>query len=241
FLIGPEPSVAVQPSAPAGRWEAISHWLATAVYEPFSDFMRRPLWPAILVFILGYKLGEAMAGVMAMPLYVALGFSLGEIAAVSKLIGFFATLAGALAGGALSARLGVFRALLICGLLQSAGNLFYVLQAAGGHRIGYLALCVAAENVTGAMAGAALVAYLSGLCSAQYTATQYALLSSLAAVGRTLLASSGGVIAERLGWVRFFFVTTVVTLPALVLLIWMARRDVTQLPPPLTATVSTRI
>ena len=137
------------------------NWLATAVTGPFVDFMRRPVWLAILIFIVGYKLGEAMAGVMAMPLYISLGFSLNEIAAVSKLVGFFATVMGALVGGLVAARLGVLRALLLCGVLQSAGNLFYVLQAVGGHRLGYLALCVAAENLTGAMAGAALVAYLS--------------------------------------------------------------------------------
>jgi PAT family beta-lactamase induction signal transducer AmpG len=87
---------------------------------------------------------------------------------------------------------------------------------------------VAAENLTGAMAGAALVAYLSSLCSPAFTATQYALLSSLAAVGRTLVASSGGVLAERLGWAPFFLLTTVATLPALVLLLWISRRDAAQ-------------
>ena len=225
FLFGPEPSIEVNSPSSASRWHTMREWLVTAVWEPFADFMQRPVWPLILLFILGYKLGEAMAGVMAMPLYISLGFSLGEIATVSKLIGFFATVAGALAGGVLTARLGIFRALLICGLLQSAGNLFYVLQAVGGHRLDYLALCVAAENVTGAMAGAALVAYLSGLCSPGFTATQYALLSSLAAVGRTLVASSGGIIADRLGWPSFFMLTTVVTIPALLLLLWLARRD----------------
>jgi PAT family beta-lactamase induction signal transducer AmpG len=166
-----------------------------------------------------------MAGVMAMPLYISLGFSLTEIAAISKLVGFFATVIGALAGGLVAVRLGIVRALILCGVLQSAGNLFYVLQAIGGHRLDYLALCVAAENVTGAMAGAVLVAYLSSLCSPAFTATQYALLSSLAAVGRTLVASSGGVLADRLGWVGFFLLTTVATLPALLLLVWIARHS----------------
>jgi PAT family beta-lactamase induction signal transducer AmpG len=167
------------------------------VTGPFTDFMRRPLWLVILIFIVGYKLGEALAGVMATPLYISLGFSLNEIAAVSKLVGFFATVAGALIGGVVTARFG-FR-----------------------HRLGYLALCVTAENVTGAMAGTALVSYLSSLCSPAFTATQYALLSSLASVGRTLVASTGGVLAEKLGWVPFFLLTTVATVPALVLLIWI--------------------
>jgi MFS transporter, PAT family, beta-lactamase induction signal transducer AmpG len=224
FILGPEPKIApgVAQDIRGGEAGGLKHWFATAVVAPFADFMRRPLWPAILIFIVGYKLGEAMAGVMATPLYVALGFSLSEIAAISKLVGFFATIAGAIIGGALTVRFGVMRALLLCGVLQSAGNLFYVLQAIGGHRLDYLALCVAAENVTGAMAGAALVAYLSSLCSPAFTATQYALLSSLAAVGRTLVASLGGVLAERLGWVPFFLLTTVATIPALILLGWIA-------------------
>jgi MFS transporter, PAT family, beta-lactamase induction signal transducer AmpG len=226
FIFGPEPTPpAEERSAPTtNRLDALREWLATAVIGPLKDFMLRPMWPAILLFVLGYKLGEAMAGVMAMPLYVSLGFSLSEIATISKLVGFFATVIGALVGGIVTARLGVIRALIICGVLQSAGNLFYVLQAVGGHRLEYLALCVAAENLTGAMAGAALVAYLSDLCSPAFTATQYALLSSLAAVGRTLVASSGGVLADKLGWVPFFLLTTVATAPALLLLIWISRR-----------------
>ena len=227
FLFAPEPSARVEVAPPklADRWDAFRDWLAIAVTGPFADFMRRPLWAMILIFIFGYKLGEAMAGVMAMPLYVSLGFSLEQIAAVSKLVGFFATVIGALAGGVITAKLGVLRALVICGVLQSLGNLFYVLQAVGGHRLDYLALCVAAENLTGAMAGAALVAYLSDLCSPDFTATQYALLSSLAAIGRTMVASSGGVLADTFGWVWFFLLTTAVTIPALLLLAWIAKRS----------------
>ena len=228
FVLAPEPALRVDLSAPLttrAGFEAFRQWLATAVSVPFADFMRRPLWAVILIFVLGYKLGEAMAGVMAMPLYVSLGFSLNQIATVSKLVGFFATVIGALVGGVITMKLGVIRALILCGVLQSLGNLFYVLQAVGGHRLDYLALCVASENITGAMAGAALVAYLSDLCSPSFTATQYALLSSLAAVGRTMVASSAGVLADRLGWVQFFLLTTVVTIPALLLLAWIARRE----------------
>ena len=225
FLFGPEPKVAVGTHTRAAGWEGVRQGLATAVTGPFTDFMRRPRWLVILIFIVGYKLGEALAGVMATPLYISLGFSLNEIAAVSKLVGFFATVAGALIGGVVTARFGFRRSLILCGVLQSAGNLFYVLQAVGGHRLGYLALCVIAENLTGAMAGTALVSYLSSLCSPAFTATQYALLSSLASVGRTLVASSGGVLAEKFGWVPFFLLTTVATVPALVLLIWIGPHD----------------
>jgi PAT family beta-lactamase induction signal transducer AmpG len=243
FLVGPEPpqpaeTTAAEATASVDGAKALRRWLATAVAAPFEDFMARPMWFAILVFIVGYKLGEAMAGVMAMPLYVSLGFSLDQIAAVSKFAGFFATIAGALVGGIVTARMGFIRALIVCGLLQSAGNLFYVLQVIGGRHIGYLAVCVAAENMTGAMAGAALVAYLSSLCSAQFTATQYALLSSLAAVGRTLVASAAGILAEMFGWPRFFLLTTVATMPALVLLAWIGRRAAEQTGRNLPASIS---
>ena len=225
FLFSPEPKVSVEAAHTGAKGQGVRRWFATAVIGPFADFMRRPLWPVILIFIVGYKLGEGMAAVMATPLYISLGFSLQEIAAVSKLVGFFATVAGALIGGVVTARFGFRGSLVLCGVLQSAGNLFYVLQAVGGHRLGYLALCVTAENVTGAMAGTAFIGYLSSLCSPAFTATQYALLSSLASVGRTMVASSGGVLSEKLGWVRFFLLTTVVTLPALVLLIWIGPRQ----------------
>ena len=226
FLLGPEPKVAADASGTAGSgWHGIRHALAVAVIGPFRDFMHRPLWPVIVIAILGYKLGEAMAGVMSTPLYISLGFSLPEIAAASKVFGFFSTVAGVLLGGVVTTRFGIRRSLILCGILQSFGNLFFVLQAVGGHRIGYLALCVTAENLTGGMAGTALVTYLSSLCSPAFTATQYALLSSLALVGRTMVASSGGVLSEKLGWVRFFLLTTVVALPAIILFVWVGPRD----------------
>jgi PAT family beta-lactamase induction signal transducer AmpG len=203
----------------------IRHAFATAVIGPFRDFMHRPLWPVILISIFGYKLGEAMAGVMSTPLYISLGFSLPEIAAASKVFGFFSIVTGALLGGVVTTRYGIRRSLILCGILQSVGNLFFVLQAVEGHRIGYLALCVTAENLTGAMAGTALVTYLSSLCSPAFTATQYALLASLALLGRTVVASSGGILSEKIGWVRFFLLTSVVALPAIFLFIWIGPRD----------------
>ncbi len=226
FLLAPEPKVPPDPSHAAGSgWLAIRHAFSTAVIGPFRDFMRRPLWPVILIAIFGYKLGEAMAGVMSTPLYISLGFSLPEIAAVSKVFGFFSIVAGVLLGGVVTTRFGIRRSLILCGILQSVGNLFFVLQAVGGHRIGYLALCVTAENITGGMAGTALITYLSSLCSPAFTATQYALLSSLALLGRTVVASSGGVLSEKIGWVRFFLLTTIVALPAIILFIWIGPRD----------------
>jgi PAT family beta-lactamase induction signal transducer AmpG len=226
FLLGPEPKIPAENSSASGSgWHAIRHTFSTAVIGPFRDFMHRPFWPVILIAIFGYKLGEAMAGVMSTPLYISLGFSLPEIAAASKVFGFFSIVAGTLIGGVVTTRWGIRRSLILCGILQSVGNLFFVLQAVGGHRIGYLALCVTAENITGAMAGTALVTYLSSLCSPAFTATQYALLSSITLLGRTVVASSGGILSERIGWVRFFLLTCVVTLPAIILFIWIGPRD----------------
>jgi PAT family beta-lactamase induction signal transducer AmpG len=226
FLFGPEPEVpAESPFTGLSAWDTIRHSFAIAVIGPFRDFMHRPLWPVILIAVFGYKLGEAMAGVMSTPLYISLGFTLPEIAATSKIFGFFSIVAGALLGGVVTTRYGIRWSLIVCGVLQAAGNLFFVLQAVGGHRIGYLALCVTAENITGGMAGTALISYISSLCSPAFTATQYALLSSLALLGRTVVASSGGVLSEKIGWVRFFALTSVVALPAIALFVWIGPRD----------------
>ncbi|MBR9972578.1 AmpG family muropeptide MFS transporter [Magnetospirillum sulfuroxidans] len=221
-LANPEPQGVVVPPPPG-----LSGWLRHAVADPFMDMARRQGWMivAVLAFVLLYKLGDAFAGVMANPFYVRMGFSKAEIAAVSKVFGFGATIAGTVLGGILVARYGLFKSLLVCGVLQMVSNLMFAWQAVMGHNIMALTLTIAVENFSGGLGSAAFVAYMSGLCSLSYTGTQYALLSSLAAVGRTLIASSAGVLAERLGWVDFFLVSTAVALPGLLLLVWMMRRD----------------
>jgi len=226
FLFGPEPKVPAEKSyVGQSVWQTILHALSKAVIEPFRDFMQRRLWLVILIAIFLYKMGEAMAGVMSTPLYISLKFTLPEIATASKIFGFFSIVIGALIGGVVTTRFGIRTSLILCGILQSLGNLFFVLQAAGGHRVGYLALCVTAENLTGAMAGTALITWLSSLCSPAFTATQFALLSSLASLSRTVVASSGGVLSEQIGWVRFFVLTSVIGLPAILLILWIGPRD----------------
>lgn len=229
FLLGPEPRVEREASlrghrAPGSRWKAAEEWLSTAVIGPFSDFMRRSSWFLILLVILDYKLGEGMAAVMSTPLYIAVGFTLDEIAVISKILGPLTVILGALLGGVITVRLGLVRSLIFCGIIQALGNLTYVLQAVGGHKIAYLAFCVTAQNVTTGMAGTALVTYISSLCSPEFTATQYALLASLALMGRTVVGSTSGALSEATGWVVFFLLTTVASLPALVLLVWIDRR-----------------
>lgn len=220
-LLNPEPP---QPAPRTAKGAAA--WLKDAVVEPFADMWRRQGWTvlAVLAFVVLYKLGDALAGVMANPFYIKMGFTKIEIAEVSKLFGFAATILGAFAGGALVARWGIMRALLFCGLLQMLSNLMYAAQAMVGHDVSFLYLTIGAENLSGGMGSAAFVAYISRLCSLSYTGTQYALLSSLAASGRTVLASSGGAMVEAVGWVQFFMLSTAAAAPGLLLLLWLMRR-----------------
>ena len=226
----PEPRGAPPPEAlpyPTAAQRARA-WLSRAVVAPFLDLFARNgavQLVAIGVFIVLYKFGDALAGSMSNPLYVALGFSKVEVATISKIYGVIATLLGVAFGGVFVARIGVFRALFVCGGMQALSNLMYAVQVWAGHDLGMLALTIAAESVTGGMASAAFVAYLSLLCSREFTATQYALLSSLATVGLNVLAASGGALAEALGWIPFFVLSTIFCLPSLVLLLWIMRRS----------------
>lgn len=199
-------------------------WLGRAVVAPFADFAARPGWMAILAFVLLYKYGDALLGVMANPFYLAIGFSLTEIGVVSKGYGLAMTLVGGIGGGLLVARLGILPALLVCGILQAVSNVVFAIQAMVGYSLPMLSVTIAVENLTGGAATAAFVAYLSSLCAPSYAATQYALLSSFAAAARTVLASGGGWLAEELGWVLFFLVTTAAAVPGLALLLWLMRR-----------------
>jgi MFS transporter, PAT family, beta-lactamase induction signal transducer AmpG len=225
----PEPG-GIRPPEPlpgATAAERARAWFARAAVAPFLDIFRRngaAKLGAIVVFIVLYKFGDALAGSMSNPLYVALGFTKVEVATVAKVYGVIATLAGVALGGVLVLRIGVFRALLFCGGLQALSNLMYAMQVWAGHDVAMLAVTIGGENLTGGMASSAFVAYLSGLCSRDFTATQYALLSSLATVGLNVLAASGGYFAERLGWVPFFVLSTLACLPSLLILVWIMNR-----------------
>lgn len=228
-LLSPEPEAVEREAverapATAGAGVRIAAWVRAAVVAPFADFTRRPGWLAVLLFVVLYKLGDALAGIMSNPLYVELGFSKIEVANVAKVFGVGATLAGLAAAGIVVYRWGVFRSLLVCGLLQAVSNLTYVVQVWAGHDVAMLMVTTLIENFTGAMGTAAFVAYISNLCSRQFAATQYALLSALAGVGRSYLAASGGWLSEVLGWVPFFLATTAAALPALLILLWLGRR-----------------
>ncbi len=227
-LATPEPRREVEAGLATGvaiEDMTFTEWLKGAVVDPFVDFARRqPAWVVVLVFVLLYKFGDAFAGVMASPFYVDTGFTKIEIANVSKVFGVAATIVGVVLGGTVVYRLGIMKALLVCGILQMLSNLMFVVQAVVGHSVPMLIVTIGVENVTGGMGSAAFVAYLSSLCNVAFSATQYALLSSFMAMGRTVLSSSGGWFADQLGWVSFFLLSTAAALPGLLLLVWLLRQ-----------------
>ena len=208
--------------ASRGRRAALVAWLYGAVIAPFAEFARRPRWLLVLSFIVFYKLGDSMAGAMTGPFMVELGFSNAEIANVGKIYGFGATLLGLFVGGWLIGARGIMVSLWICGFLQLLSNLVFAIQAEVGHDTAMLAVTVGFENLAGGMGTAAFVAYLSSLCNIAYTATQYALLSSLMAAGRTALSTPAGWFADMMEWTTFFVLTTACAIPGLLLLLWLS-------------------
>ena len=198
--------------------------LYEAVICPFSDFMSRPHWAMILLFVALYKYGEALLGIMANPFYLDIGFSKSEIAAVSKGYGLTMTLVGGYLGGILVARYGIMRALLYAGILQCIANLAFTAQALIGYSVPMLAITISIENLTAGMATTAFIAYLSSLCNIAYTATQFALFTSLMNVARTVFASGGGWLADNMDWSIYFLLTTFAAIPGLVILVWLIKR-----------------
>lgn len=220
-LIAPEPETPASGQERPAR--SMTSTLKATVVEPLSEFMSRSGAWWILIFVLFYKYGDAVAGAMANPFYHQIGFSGVEIASVTKLFGVIATLAGIAAGGVFVAKAGVLAALLAGGILQAITNLLFAWLAHTGADLTLLAVAVGADNFTGGLGSTAFVAYLSGLCHVSFTATQYALLTSLMAFGRTLLATGAGAMAEWLGWAGFFVATTALAVPGLLLLLWLKR------------------
>ena len=231
-LLTREPAVPeMQPARGGSRGERMADWARTAIVLPFADFTRRRGWITILVLVVLYKLGEAMAGAMSNPLYRELGFTEYEVGNIGKLSGFVATLTGVAVGGAMVARLGMLRALLGAGVLQMLSNLLYIALLLAGHNNWMLALSIFGENFTGGMASAAFVAYLSSMCSPAFTATQYALFSSVAAVPLRFLSAPSGWLVDKVDWIPFFLFATAICLPSLLLLVWMQRRFDAEDPP----------
>ena len=201
--------------------------LQQAVLEPFREFFGRPEAVTVLVLIVLYKLGDAFAGALSTTFLIrAAGYTASEVGTVNKLLGLVATIVGVLAGGALMARLGLYRSLMLFGLLQAVSNLGFWVISVGPHNVWIMAAGVGIENLCGGMGTAAFVALLMGLCNQQFSATQFALLSALTAVGRTYLAGPlTPPLVEYAGWPTFFLLTVLIALPGLWLLYWR-RRDI---------------
>ncbi|MFH1488042.1 MAG: AmpG family muropeptide MFS transporter [Pseudomonadota bacterium] len=211
----------------ASEGAAEDTWLRRAILAPFAEFFQRNnprVALLILAFILLYKFGDAFAGVMANPFYIKIGFTKVQIANVSKIFGVAATLLGVFTGGLVVKQYGILKSLLFCGILQMLSNLMFAAQASIGADVRFLFLTIGIENLSGGMGSAAFVAYLSVLCNAAYTGTQFALFTSLMAFGRTWLSASSGWLADRTDWVTFFVISTFVALPGLLLLLGMMKR-----------------
>ncbi len=214
--LGPEPE---DPGTPPKT-------LQEAVSGPLVEFFSRKGAWAMLALIVLYKLGDAFAGSLTTSFLIrGVGFSVGEVGAINKGMGLVATIVGALFGGALMARLGLFRSLLLFGILQAVSNLSFMVLAMLGKSYPMLVFTIGFENLAGGMGTAAFVAFLMALCNHNFTATQFALLSALASLGRVFVGPTSGVLVDEFGWLLFFLITFLAALPGLVLL-WKMRESV---------------
>jgi PAT family beta-lactamase induction signal transducer AmpG len=192
-----------------------------AVRMPLADFFARSgtvrgTW--ILAFILLYRLGDSMINNMTTPFLLQAGFSQTDIGVIQGGVGLFATITGVLAGGLVIARIGINRSLWVFGILQAASNFAYLVLAYVGREYAVMVAAIVIENVCYGLATAALVGFIMSLCNPRFSATQYALLSSLIAVGRDVIASPSGSIAEKVGWPAFFLISIIAAIPGMLLL-----------------------
>lgn len=209
----------------SGLGDSAARRIAASAVTAFTEFLGRGGALATLAFVVLFKLCDALAGAMTGPFVLALGYDKLTYAGIVKGVGLAASLAGGFAGGLLAGALTMRRALWLGAALQMASNLAFVWLAGVAPTAGALAFAIVIENFTGGIGTVIFVAYLSALCqSPAHTATQYALLTALASVGRTLFASSAGYAAAALGWPLFFLATTAAALPSLLVLAWLGAR-----------------
>jgi len=195
-----------------------------AAVGAFKEFLSYEMAFAMLAFVVLFKFTDALSGAMTAPFVIDLGFTRNEYAAIVKGVGLAALLAGGFAGGFVARALPLATSLWIGAILQAAANLGFCWVAFAGHDLTALTIAITLENFTSAIGTVMFVAYLSALCqNPLHTATQYALLTALAAVGRTYLSSGAGFIAEGTGWVWFFVICALAGLPSLILLAWLQR------------------
>jgi MFS transporter, PAT family, beta-lactamase induction signal transducer AmpG len=214
--LGPEPE---DPGTPPKT-------LKEAIGGPLIEFFSRQGAWVMLALIILYKLGDAFAGSLTTSFLIrGVGFSVGEVGAINKGMGLAATIVGALFGGALMARLGLFRSLMLFGVLQAVSNLSFMVLALMGKSYPMMVFTIAFENLAGGMGTAAFVAFLMALCNHNFTATQFALLSALASLGRVYVGPVSGILVNDFGWLIFFLITFLAAIPGLILL-WKMRNRI---------------
>ena len=202
-----------------------AEWLKGALIEPFADFLSRYGKQALLILALIaiYRISDVVMGIMANPFYVDMGFTKDEVAAVTKVYGVIMTLVGAFVGGVLSMRFGVMRVLMLGAVLSAATNLLFAALSTRGHDVTALIMVVSADNMASGIASAAFIAYLSSLTNINYSATQYALFSSMMLLAPKFLAGYSGAYVDTFGYENFFIATSLLGLPVLIL-VWLASR-----------------
>jgi PAT family beta-lactamase induction signal transducer AmpG len=194
--------------------------LKESFIEPFKDLLKRDKSILILLFIVLYKLGDAYASSLSTAFFIrGVGFSLTEVGTVNKIGGLISTIFGSLIGGILLTRISLYRALILFGIFQALSNLMFMAIAIVGKSLPLFISTVVIENFTGGMGTTAFLALLMGLCNRSFAATQYALLSSLASLGRVIISPTSGFVVENIGWTAFYFITFLVAIPGLFFII----------------------
>ncbi len=209
------------------RRQRLELWFLNAVLAPFIEFFRRngvvALW--LLLFISLYRLSDITMGIMANPFYLDLGFSKTDIAAIGKVYGFVMTIVGSMAGGLLVVRFGLYRPLLLGAVLVALTNLLFAQLAQVGPDKVWLAVVISADNFSGGLSSTAFIAYLSSLTNRAYTATQYALFSSLMTLPGKFVSGFSGVVVDSSGYYSFFIYVALLGIPAILMAIWIVRTN----------------
>jgi PAT family beta-lactamase induction signal transducer AmpG len=228
-LISKEP---VQAELPPAR--NAKEWLQGALIEPFADFLKRYRWQAVLILslIAVYRISDVVMGIMANPFYVDMGYTKAEVATVTKVYGVLMTLLGAFVGGVMALRWGVMRILMLGAIMSALSNVLFAWLSGHGHDVQALIMVVSADNLASGVASAAFIAYLSSLTNIQYSATQYALLSSMMLLLPKFIAGFSGDFVNAHGYANFFNATALLGLPVLVLVALAWRFQAKQSPPP---------
>lgn len=210
-----------------GFRDRVSVWLVDAVVAPFVEFFRRNGRFALLIllFISLFRLSDIVMGIMSNPFYLDLGFSKSEIASIGKVFGFFMSIVGSFLGGLLVVRYGVFRPLVVGAIMVALTNLLFAKLALIGPELSWLALVISADNLSGGFANAAFIAYLSGMTNRAYTATQYALFSSIMTLPGKFASGFSGVIVDATSYAAFFSYAAVMGIPAIILAVLVMRRE----------------